>query len=503
MTISEWRTRRSADVDPIRARGSRRKRGRRPVLIGPESLDPLTGLANRQHFTERLTDVLTTAAAETAAGTTETGTTETETTETGTGITAADGPLEAHRPGHIVLLCDLDNFKTVNEGLGHTVGDQVLAVLGGRILATVRTGDTVARMGGDEFAILMEDTDLSEACTVAERIQAKFAAPVVIDGRSLNVRTSIGLASAAPGELTSAEALRNADLAMYEAKGHGKSGIALYEPRLHADAVERLQLSEDLEGAMDRAEMLLHYQPTVDLNTGRIVGFEALLRWQHPSKGMIAPDRFIPLAEQSGLIVRLGRWVLLTACRAAIELERAGHRPIISVNVAAAQLAEPDFVDQVLQVLEETGLPETRLCLEITESTVLKDIDMITERLLSLRAHGIRIAIDDFGTGYSSLAYLSRLPLDVLKVDKSFVDRVMHDQNGASLTMAIIAMGRTMNMTTVAEGVEHVGQASWLAEADCAYGQGYLWSRPVALGEAQKLLAPVEEPTQRSDLLAG
>jgi diguanylate cyclase (GGDEF)-like protein/PAS domain S-box-containing protein len=418
--------------------------------------DPLTGLANRRLFADRLSHAL-----ERRAG----------------------------LPGtHAVLFCDLDDFKNVNDSLGHGIGDQVLAMVGERVLSVVRTGDTASRLGGDEFAILMESTDLEEAQDVAERLQAALAEPVYVDGRSLAVRASIGLAQAVPGVMTSEEALRNADVAMYLAKDRGKSAIARYESRLHVEAMARLQLRADLQRALRRDELELHYQPTIDLTTEAIVGFEALVRWQHPDRGLLPPALFVPMAEESGLIAPLGSWVLRTACAAAVRMQSAAHQPTISVNVAAQQLSQAGFVQEVLGVLAETGLTSDRLCLEITESIVLQDLDMVASRLVALREHGIQIAIDDFGTGYSSLAYLSHLPVDVLKIDKSFIDRITIDQQDASLTEAIIAMSRTMRLSNVAEGVEDSDQAAWLLAAQCQYGQGYLWSRPVTLDRAMQLL---------------
>jgi diguanylate cyclase (GGDEF)-like protein len=393
---------------------------------------------------------------------------------------------------HVVLVCDVDDFKAVNESLGHRVGDNVLSVIAARIAATVRASDTIARLGDDEFAVLMRDTDLPAAHLVAQRLQAKFAEAVVVEDRSLTIGASIGLAEVVAGDVTSEEALRNADLAMYQTKTQGKAGIAWYESEMHTQIVDRLTLTEDLRRALDDGQFVLHYQPTVDLKSHDLVGFEALVRWQHPERGMLSPGSFISLAEESDLIVEIGRWVLRTACRVAAAMQTGRSRPVMSVNVAARQLAQPGFVGDVVGILAETGLPSDRLCLEITESVVLTDLKILTDRLLAIRDLGVRIAIDDFGTGYSSLAYLSRLPVDVLKVDKSFVDRVMINEQDATLTMAIIAMGRTMNLTTVAEGVESTDQAAWLAHAECAYGQGYLWSPPVTVADAHDLLGNPE-----------
>jgi diguanylate cyclase (GGDEF)-like protein len=389
----------------------------------------------------------------------------------------------------VVLFCDLDDFKNVNDSLGHGSGDEVLQTIGQRIRGVIRAGDTAARLGGDEFAVLMEDIDLPEARDIAERVQAAITEPIPLAEHVLSIQSSIGLALAVPGEIEGEEALRNADVAMYLAKDSGKSAIAVYEPHLHTEVLERLQLRADLQKAIRSNELLLHYQPTIDLTDGAIVGFEALVRWQHPERGMMPPGLFIPMAEQSGLIVPLGSWVLREACFAAASLTADGAPLRMSVNVAAQQLVQPGFVDEVRRVLADSGLAPDRLVLEITESVVLQGMDQVVPRLTALRELGIRIAIDDFGTGYSSLSYLRNLPVDVLKVDKAFIDRVTLDSQDAALTEAIIAMSSRMNLTTVAEGVEDSGQAAWLSGVHCDYGQGFLWSKPVALDQARLLLA--------------
>jgi EAL domain-containing protein (putative c-di-GMP-specific phosphodiesterase class I) len=261
----------------------------------------------------------------------------------------------------------------------------------------------------------------------------------------------------------------------------------VYEPDLHALALDQLALRSELQTAIRNDQLRLHYQPTVDLKTGEIAGFEALVRWQHPTRGLVPPGDFIPVAEQSGLVVPLGSWVLREACLAGLTLQHGTQAPSIAVNIAAAQLALPSFVEEVLEVLQETGMPADRLVLEITEGTLLDDKPAIVDTLARLRERGVRVAIDDFGTGYSSLAYLADLPVDVLKIDKAFVDQVGSDGDD-SLVPAILAMAQNLRLTTVAEGVEQVAQAEWLGAANCALGQGYLWSRPVELDDARALL---------------
>jgi diguanylate cyclase (GGDEF)-like protein/PAS domain S-box-containing protein len=418
--------------------------------------DSLTGLANRQLFTDRLTHAL-----RRRNGATE--------------------PLA-------VLFLDLDDFKHVNDSLGHGIGDRLLVAVAERISGAIREGDTAARLGGDEFAILMEDASIELAHEVAQRLLEALAVPVAVDEHPHSVRASIGMAEAVPGAATGEETLRNADVAMYWAKDRGKSTVAVYEAGLHAEALERMALRGELQRAIRENQLTLHYQPTVDLGSHRITGFEALVRWNHPTRGLLPPLEFIPVAEQSGLIVSLGSWVLETACRAGAGMQSDWHQPTMAVNIAAQQLAKPDFVDEVVDVLRRTGMPAERLVLEITESVLLDDMVGTIASLARLRDRGIRVAIDDFGTGYSSLSYLDQLPVDVLKVDKSFIDKVCAGTSDTSLVEAIITMSHSMRLTTIAEGVEQPEQAAWLKHARCSLGQGYLWSRPVELDAARELL---------------
>lgn len=431
--------------------------------------DSLTGLANRQLFSDRLEHALS---------------------------RRTSGP---PRP-LAVLFLDLDDFKNVNDSLGHATGDALLVAVAARIRSTVRPGDTAARLGGDEFAVLLEDADQTTASQIGHRLLAALHEPVELDGVSHLVHASVGLAEAVPGQEDAAETMRNADVAMYMAKERGKGGLAVYDSVWHQRALASLSLRQELERAVERDQLVLHYQPTVDLRTGAVTGFEALVRWEHPERGLVPPVDFIPLAEQSGLIVPIGDWVLRTATRDVASLDQGEHRPTVAVNVAAKQLAHPGFVASVQDALAASGLAPERLVLEITESALLDDLDVGVTALAGLRAQGVRVAIDDFGTGYSSLSHLAQLPVDVLKVDKSFIDRLRQDEDDA-LVSAILAMSRGLRLTSVAEGVEDLAQAAWLQAAECTLGQGYLWSRPVDLATAGRLLAePVGVPTPLSGL---
>ncbi|MFY0408074.1 putative bifunctional diguanylate cyclase/phosphodiesterase [Solicola sp. PLA-1-18] len=420
--------------------------------------DALTGLANRQLFADRLSHAL---------------------------VRRDHGGVRTLT----VLFIDLDDFKNVNDSLGHGVGDDLLAAVAERLSATTATGDTIARLGGDEFAVLLEDTDLTSATSTAETVSATLAAPFELHGHHLALSCSIGIAQALPGRTDGEELMRNADVALYMAKERGKGSVAVYDSSWHHRTLEVLEMRNDLQWAIESDELVLHYQPTVDLRTQSITGFEALVRWEHPERGLIPPGAFVPVAEQSGLILPLGRWVLHRACEAAVRFHAGGHRPTMAVNVSVQQMSRPDFVDDVVSALAQSRLPASSLVLEITESTLLSDTATTIGALTLLRQLGVRVAIDDFGTGYSSLSQLATLPVDVLKVDKSFVDGIDETETGStSLIRAILAMGDTMGLTTVAEGVEHQAQALWLQQTSCTLGQGYLWSRPVPVDEAEQLL---------------
>ncbi|HTW21031.1 MAG TPA: EAL domain-containing protein [Mycobacteriales bacterium] len=418
--------------------------------------DALTGLANRRLFADRLAHAL-------------------------------ERRGERMQP-LAVLFVDLDDFKTVNDSLGHVAGDEVLAEIGARIGSLLRAGDTIARVGGDEFAVLLEDAGVEAAENAADRLIEAIAAPIVLAAVTVQISASIGITMAIPGEVSAEEALRNSDLAMYWAKERGKATTAVYESRLHTEALERLQLRADLQQALRGDELVLYYQPEVDLHTGRIVAAEALVRWQHPTRGLLAPASFVPMAEESRLITSLDRWVLSTACTSAAALQSEGYDVMMSVNLSVASLERVDLVSSVTEAVQASGVKPGRLILEITESAVLGDFETVAPKLVALRELGVRIAIDDFGTGYSSLAYLSHLDVDVLKIDKTFVDRVTQDPQAAAVTEAIIAIGKGLDLQTVAEGVEDVGQVNWLRAAGCAVGQGYVWACPFPLDELRETL---------------
>nr|BFE72237.1 hypothetical protein GCM10020092_055380 [Actinoplanes digitatis] len=338
----------------------------------------------------------------------------------------------------------------------------------------------MARFGGDEFGVLVESLAArADAEAVAERIAAALEEHFVLGGRDLRVAVSIGLASGADAD-NADQLLRNADLAMYRAKSADGAGLAAYDPQMLSGLLQRLELEADLRLALERNELALHYQPTVDLRTGTIIGFEALVRWHHPTRGMVSPMDFIGIAEATGLIVPMGRWVLAEACRQAVAWGAGSSRRLkMSVNVSVRQFEHGDLSATVAEVLAETGLPVDQLCLEMTESVLLTDTDENLTQLQRLKALGVTLAMDDFGTGYSSLAYLRRYPMDILKIDRSFVDRLGGDREDEALVRTIVRLGKSLGMTTVAEGIEDNVQLAALRALDCDVAQGYLLSRPL------------------------
>src|SRR5690242_11744840 len=394
-----------------------------------------------------------------------------------------------------VLFLDLDGFKEVNDSLGHAAGDQLLIKVAERLRASVRPGDTVARFGGDEFAVLIENDG---GVDLARRIVDGLEKPLLIESNEILVRASIGIATAGLDAGDADQLMRNADLAMYRAKATGDGGFAEYDPTMHTGLVERLQLEADLRRALDTEELEVYYQPTIDLESGQLVGFEALVRWQHPIRGLVSPSDFIPVAEATGLIRPLGQLVMLQACRqaAAWGANDIAQPLIMSVNVSGAQFDQSeDLPGFVAMVLADSGLSPDRLCLEMTESVLMNDTEENLALLVRLKSLGVRLAIDDFGTGYSSLAYLRRFPVDTLKIDRSFVERIGLPSEDAVLAGTIVQLGQSLGMSTVAEGIENYSQFLALRRMGCTSGQGYHFSRPVPAAEAAVLLQTREPAT--------
>jgi diguanylate cyclase (GGDEF)-like protein/PAS domain S-box-containing protein len=429
--------------------------------------DSLTGLANRALFRDRVDHALAQAR------------------RTSSALAA--------------LFMDVDDFKIVNDTHGHAVGDALLTAVGGRLRSCLRGGDTVSRVGGDEFAILLEESTDVAPVEVAARIMQALEAPFHVDGHELHVRASIGVAYAngVEGDAATDELLRNADVAMYVAKNQGKGRCEVYQPATHKTVMNRLQLRTDLQRALDNGEFVLHYQPLVTLETERISGLEALVRWEHPDRGLVPPLDFIPLAEESGLIIPLGRWVLRTACKEArrLQLRYPAHPPLsMSVNLSARQLQSAAILADVREALEESGIDPSTLTLEVTESAMMKDVDLSVLRLRELRGVGVRIAIDDFGAGYSSLGYIRQFPVDILKVDKSFIARIDEGEKELALAAAIIDMAKVLNLRPVAEGVERQQQLDRLLELGCDSAQGYYFARPGSQSDVESHISESRHP---------
>ncbi len=395
-----------------------------------------------------------------------------------------------------VLFMDLDDFKTINDSLGHAAGDHLLREVGERLRNCLRTADTAARLGGDEFAVLLEDGgDGVEAADVAQRILAALDGPFHLENKDVFVRASIGIATShgdAPERPEDAEELlRNADVAMYMAKESGKGRYQIFEPAMHDTALRRLELKADLQRAIDNREFVLHYQPVIELRTGEITGVEALVRWNHPERGMVPPMEFIPLAEETGLIVSIGRWVMEEACKQGVLLQERfpmSEGLHMAVNLSARQLQRPEIAQDVADILAKTGLNPGYLILEITESVMMADVELSLQRLTELKELGVKLAVDDFGTGYSSLNYIQQFPVDILKVDKSFIDAFNSDSRKSALTATIIKLAEDLDLRPVAEGIERADQLERLLDLHCDLGQGFYFAKPLPLDGIDELL---------------
>lgn len=418
--------------------------------------DTLTGLANRALFKDRVEQAL---------------------------------QEQSHRHEPItVLFLDLDNFKTINDSLGHSVGDQLLCAVAERLLTCVRVTDTVARLGGDEFAVLLKWVGVEGTLPIADRIAAEMKDPFFLHGREVCISVSVGLATSTEAGERADELLRNADVAMYCAKGLGKGRCEVYHPSMYSAVRERMELETELRHALAEEQFVLHYQPTIDLTSGRVVGVEALLRWYHPQRGVLQPGQFIALAEETDLIIPMGQWALVEACRQLREwLDRhPGASPLsVGVNLSVKQLQYGGLVGQVREALRTTGIAPGSLVLEITESVLMHATDGLLERLAELRGLGVQLAIDDFGTGYSSLSYLRWVPVDVLKMDKSFLKGIESSDKAASLVQGILNLARALGLETVAEGIEHSEQLRELQALRCELGQGYLFGSPLTAEELE------------------
>jgi diguanylate cyclase (GGDEF)-like protein/PAS domain S-box-containing protein len=388
-----------------------------------------------------------------------------------------------------VMFIDLDHFKKINDSLGHDVGDKLLQSVAQRLMACVRRSDTVSRLGGDEFVILLSQVEHAEdAAFSARKILRALTAPHIIDNKSLDINVSIGV-STYPSDGQDAEGLMNrADNAMYEAKEHGRNNYQFFRHEMHARLAERQSLEADLRCALGRNEFLLHYQPKLGLQTGEITGVEALIRWLHPQRGIIYPAQFVPIAEECGLIVPIGQWVLLEACKQAQAWKDSGLGVVpVSVNVSAGEFGAKDFLSGVRAVLIATGVEPQHLELELTESVLMRDAEAAVVTLVKLKAMGVQLAIDDFGTGYSSFTYLRRFPSDALKLHQSFVQEITSDPADAAIVSAMINLGRSLKQRVIAEGVETRAQLKFLQQHGCGEGQGFYFSPPVVAEQAGRL----------------
>jgi diguanylate cyclase (GGDEF)-like protein len=442
----------------LNARDVNERKALESKIIHQAFHDPLTNLANRRLFKSRVEEAL---------------------------IAAADGDMQIG-----VLFLDLDDFKNVNDTLGHEAGDRLLIEFTEKLRLCVRARDTVARLGGDEFAILIEGEDVREKSTaVAKRILEKVRQTFNIGGFEVKFGTSIGIAIKDHGETTADELLRNADVAMYSAKGKGKNRFVIFETEMHRSLMAQIELEGDLRAAIENRQLNLNYQPILNLRTGEITGMEVLVRWNHPTHGVIAPLDFIRLAEQTGLIVPLGRWIILEACRRSKSLfDKHGNDLTVTINISGKQLENADFISDLAGIIKTVGIRSENMILEITESTMMEDTETILKLLHRIKSLGIRLAIDDFGTGYSSLSYLQQFPIDILKIDRSFVDGIEGSAQKNAVARTIINLSDTLQLATVAEGIENNEQAEILKGLGCEYGQGYFFARPLEFDQFDDLL---------------
>jgi diguanylate cyclase (GGDEF)-like protein len=458
----DFLSKRTADVDLLtRAIRYSVERKRSEVRLAEQALqDSLTGLPNRILLLDRL------------------------------GVALARA---SRRPTSVaVLFLDLDRFKTINDSLGHEAGDELLIQISERLRGSLRPSDTVARFGGDEFLILCEElSGQFEAVRVAERALQAILSPLMVAGHRISVGASVGIAYGTDQGCNPHELVRQADAAMYRAKRRG-TGIELFEASMHSDAMTELQTEHELRGAIERDELLLDYQPQVSLiGPGAIVGAEVLVRWRHPERGVLTPSQFIPIAEETGLIVPIGAWVLDQACRQLAAWRSVHAVPddfTVSVNLSMRQLSRDDLADTVLAALERHGVPASCLCLEVTESSMAHDPERVALALEQLKSLGVALALDDFGTGYSSLSALSSYPLDIVKIDRSFINRVADDPGAARMFAAVLGVARAAELDAVAEGIEQPPQLQLLRRLGCEYGQGFMFARPVGPDELLEVL---------------
>jgi diguanylate cyclase (GGDEF)-like protein/PAS domain S-box-containing protein len=401
-----------------------------------------------------------------------------------------------------VLFLDLDRFKIINDSLGHLIGDQLLVEIAQRLHNTLRPSDMVARLGGDEFVVLIDHLRAGQDVTyVAERIQKTLSLPITLEGREVFSTVSIGITMSSSLAECAEDLLRDADTAMYRAKLNGKARYEIFDPQMREQALRIMQLETDLRRALARSEFVLHYQPIVSFETGRLAGFESLIRWNHPTKGFISPAEFIPMAEDNGLINPIGRWVLNESCRQmrAWQKQYPGCQPLtISVNLSGKQFSQPNLIEEIAEILAESELPAPFLKLEITETVIMENADSAAEMLNELKALGSQLAIDDFGTGYSSFSHLHRFPIDTLKIDRAFVSRMDTSLESSEIVRTILTLAHNLKMSVVAEGVETSAQIKQLRALGCEYGQGYFINRPLTAENAEKLIA---EETQAQPTL--